>query len=147
MVGPRLENPDGSFQTGPTPFPSLWNEFLSVTGIGRRLTYRGYPSRRTSSSRPRNRTDYVVGACMLARREAIDAVGGLDERYFMYSEEPDWCWRMSEAGWETWYTPTPSSPILAARAPGRCARRCSSPSIAARYDSSGSTVVPRRRPV
>ena len=42
---------------------------------------------------------------MLARRAAIDRVGGLDERYFMYSEEPDWCWRMRDAGWETWYTP------------------------------------------
>lgn len=105
VVGPRLENPDGSFQTGPTPFPSLWNELLSVTGIGRRLTYRGYPSRPAAASRHAQPTDYVVGACMLARRDAIDAVGGLDERYFMYSEEPDWCWRMRAAGWETWYTP------------------------------------------
>ena len=46
-----------------------------------------------------------VGACMLARHEAVEQVGGLDEGYFMYSEEPDWCWRMRQAGWETWYTP------------------------------------------
>ncbi|MGE0359975.1 MAG: glycosyltransferase family 2 protein [Vicinamibacterales bacterium] len=105
VVGPRLENPDGSFQTGPTPFPSLSNELLSVTGIGRRLTYRGYPSRPAAASRRAQRTDYVVGACMLARREALDEVGVLDEGYFMYSEEPDWCWRMRAAGWETWYTP------------------------------------------
>ena len=106
VVGPRLENPDGSFQTGPTPFPSLWTEFLSVTGIGRRLTYRGYPSRREAVSRTPQSTDYVVGACMLARREAIEQVGVLDEGYFMYSEEPDWCWRMRQAGWETWFTPS-----------------------------------------
>lgn len=105
VVGPRLENPDGSFQTGPTPFPSLWTELLSVTGIGRRLSYRGYPSRREAVSLKAQRTDYVVGACMLARRQAIDQVGGLDEGYFMYSEEPDWCWRMRLAGWETWFTP------------------------------------------
>jgi N-acetylglucosaminyl-diphospho-decaprenol L-rhamnosyltransferase len=105
VVGPRLVNPDGSFQTGPTPFPSLWTEFLSVTGIGRRLTYRGYPSRRPSASTAAQSTDYVVGACMLARHEAVEQVGGLDESYFMYSEEPDWCWRMRQAGWETWYTP------------------------------------------
>jgi N-acetylglucosaminyl-diphospho-decaprenol L-rhamnosyltransferase len=105
VVGPRLENPDGSFQTGPTPFPSLWTELLSVTGIGRRLTYRGYPSRREAVSLAAQPTDYVVGACLLARREAIDQVGALDEGYFMYSEEPDWCWRMRQAGWETWYTP------------------------------------------
>ena len=106
VIGPRLENPDGSFQTGPTPFPSLWTEFLSVSGIGRRLTYRGYPSRRESVSLTPQRTDYVVGACMLARRDAIDQVGVLDEGYFMYSEEPDWCWRMRQAGWETWFTPS-----------------------------------------
>jgi N-acetylglucosaminyl-diphospho-decaprenol L-rhamnosyltransferase len=105
VVGPRLENPDGSFQTGPTPFPSLWTELLSVTGIGRRLTYRGYPSRREAVSLTAQPTDYVVGACMLARREAIDQVGALDEGYFMYSEEPDWCWRMRQTGWETWFTP------------------------------------------
>jgi N-acetylglucosaminyl-diphospho-decaprenol L-rhamnosyltransferase len=106
VIGPRLENPDGSFQTGPTPFPSLWTEFLSVTGIGRRLTYRGYPSRREARSLIPQPTDYVVGACMLARRDAIDQVGVLDEGYFMYSEEPDWCWRMRRAGWETWFTPS-----------------------------------------
>lgn len=105
VVGPRLENPDGSFQTGPTPFPSLWTEVLSVTGIGRRLTFRGYPSRREAASLTAQPTDYVVGACMLARREAIDQVGVLDEGYFMYSEEPDWCWRMRQAGWDTWFTP------------------------------------------
>jgi GT2 family glycosyltransferase len=105
VIGPRLVNPDGSFQSGPTPFPSLWTELLSVTGIGRRLLYRGYPSRSAAASTRAQATDYVVGACMLARREAVDAVGGLDEGYFMYSEEPDWCWRMRTAGWETWYTP------------------------------------------
>jgi GT2 family glycosyltransferase len=105
VVGPRLENPDGSFQTGPMPFPSLWTELLSVTGLGRRLICPGYPSRRESDSRTAQRTDYVVGACMLARREAIDQVGALDEGYFMYAEEPDWCWRMCQAGWETWFTP------------------------------------------
>lgn len=105
VVGPTLLNPDGSYQTGPTPFPSLWTETLSVTGVGRRLTYRGYPSVPARRARVARRADYVGGACMLARREAIDAVGLLDESYFMYSEEPDWCWRMQRAGWETWFTP------------------------------------------
>ena len=104
IVGPMLLNPDESFQSGPTPFPSLWTEGLSATGIGRRLTYRGYPSRSLRASVTEQQTDYVVGACMLARRQAIDAVGLLDEGYFMYSEEPDWCWRMRDHGWETWYT-------------------------------------------
>ena len=105
VVGPMLVNPDGSYQSGPTPFPSLWTELMSVTGVGRRLSFRGYPSRRAGKSRTACKTDYVVGACMLARRKAVDAVGVLDEGYFMYSEEPDWCWRMKEHGWETWFSP------------------------------------------
>ncbi len=105
VVGPMLLNPNESFQSGPTPFPSLWTEGMSATGLGRRLTFRGYPSRSLRASLAAQQTDYVGGACMLARRRAIDAVGLLDEGYFMYSEEPDWCWRMRERGWETWYTP------------------------------------------
>ncbi len=105
VIGGRLLNPDGTFQSGPTPFPSIWNELLSATGLGVRLTFRGYPSRADRSSRQPQRTDYVGGACLCARRDAIDDVGLLDEHYFMYSEEPDWCWRMHRAGWETWFTP------------------------------------------
>lgn len=105
VVGPMLVNPDGSYQTGPTPYPSVLNELLSVTGLGRRVSHRGYPSRPLSRARQVQRTDYVGGACMLGRRAAIDEVGGLDEGYFMYSEEPDWCWRMRSRGWEVWYTP------------------------------------------
>ncbi|MGD9904518.1 MAG: glycosyltransferase family 2 protein [Vicinamibacterales bacterium] len=106
VVGPELTNPDGSYQTGPTPFPSVWNELLSASGVGRRLTHRGYPSRPAHRARLAQRTDYVGGACMLGRRTAVDEVGGLDESYFMYSEEPDWCWRMRRHGWEVWYTPS-----------------------------------------
>jgi len=105
VVGPKLLNPDGSFQSGPIPFPSLWTETMSTTGLGRRWRFAGYPSRGPEASGHAQRTDYVSGACMLARREAIACVGLLDEGYFMYSEEPDWCWRMRQAGWETWYTP------------------------------------------
>ncbi len=49
--------------------------------------------------------DWVVGACMLVRREAIDAAGLLDERFFMYSEELDWCRRIVDAGWQVVYYP------------------------------------------
>lgn len=105
VVGPKLENPDGSFQSGPMPFPSLWTEFLSVSGIGKRVFFRGYPSQGAAASATAQQADYVGGACMLGRREAVDQVGGLDESYFMYAEEPDWCWRMRQRGWETWYTP------------------------------------------
>jgi N-acetylglucosaminyl-diphospho-decaprenol L-rhamnosyltransferase len=50
--------------------------------------------------------DWVVGACLLVRRQAYEQVGGLDEGYFMYSEEMDWCKRIKEAAWEVVYLPT-----------------------------------------
>jgi N-acetylglucosaminyl-diphospho-decaprenol L-rhamnosyltransferase len=43
---------------------------------------------------------------MLVRREAFEKVGGLDESYFMYAEEVDWCYTMRERGWQVWYQPT-----------------------------------------
>jgi N-acetylglucosaminyl-diphospho-decaprenol L-rhamnosyltransferase len=50
--------------------------------------------------------DWVVGACLLVRREAYEQVGGLDEGFFMYSEELDWCRRIKDADWEIVYLPT-----------------------------------------
>jgi GT2 family glycosyltransferase len=50
--------------------------------------------------------DWVSGACMLARREAIAQVGGLDEAYFMFNEDVDWCRRLGQAGWTVTYVPS-----------------------------------------
>jgi GT2 family glycosyltransferase len=50
--------------------------------------------------------DWVVGACLLVRRDAYEQAGGLDEGFFMYSEEMDWCRRIKDAGWEIVYLPT-----------------------------------------
>jgi GT2 family glycosyltransferase len=49
--------------------------------------------------------DVVLGAFMLVRRETIEDVGALDESFFMYSEEVDWCYRMKEQGWRVYYVP------------------------------------------
>jgi GT2 family glycosyltransferase len=51
----------------------------------------------------RGPADWIQGACMFVRMEAIQHVGPLDTRYFMYSEEVDWCRRFWMAGWEVWY--------------------------------------------
>lgn len=49
--------------------------------------------------------DCLVGAFLMVRREAIDQVGMLDDRFFMYGEDIDWCYRIKQAGWEIWYYP------------------------------------------
>jgi GT2 family glycosyltransferase len=110
IVGAMLLNPDGSFQASYAEFPSLLSEFLSVSGLGSRFLFRNYPSYGLEHSRTTRKVGYIPGACMLARREAIAEVGMMDEGYFMYSEENDWCLRMARAGWETWYRP--EAPII-----------------------------------
>jgi N-acetylglucosaminyl-diphospho-decaprenol L-rhamnosyltransferase len=105
IVGAQLLNPDGSFQAGATPFPTLWRELLILSGIGRLCYGRWYPSTGPQPDRGPRAVDYVEGACLLGRREAIQTVGGMDEGYFMYAEEVDWCFAMKRAGWQVWYQP------------------------------------------
>jgi GT2 family glycosyltransferase len=105
IVGPMLQNPDGSFQGSYAQQPSLRSELLSATGLGIRLYGPWYPNASPRHSQQERQVGYIQGACMLARREAIEQAGMLDEGYFMYSEEPDWCLRMQRSGWEVWYLP------------------------------------------
>jgi N-acetylglucosaminyl-diphospho-decaprenol L-rhamnosyltransferase len=105
VVGAQLLNPDGSFQASHTPFPSLWQEFMILSGVGRMLHGRWYPSRGPEEEKGSQMVDYVEGACMLARREAYADAGGLDESYFMYAEEVDLCYAMRNKGWQVWYQP------------------------------------------
>lgn len=105
IVGARLVNPDGTFQASHTPFPTLWREFLILSGLGRALRGRHFPSRGPEVERGPQLVDYVEGACLLVRREALRSVGGLDDGYFMYAEEVDWCYTMRQAEWDTWYQP------------------------------------------
>ncbi len=105
ITGAQLAYPDGSFQASYTPFPVLWQEFLILTGLGRMLFGRWYPSRGPETAKGPRQVDYVSGACLLVRRKAYDQVGGMDENYFMYAEEVDWCYSMKQAGWQVWYQP------------------------------------------
>jgi hypothetical protein len=109
IVGARLVHPDGSFQASHAPFPTLLAEALILTGLGRLLRGPWYPSRGPEENGAPRPVDYVAGACLLARRAAIDAVGMLDEGYFMYAEEVDWCYAMKRAGWQVWYEPRASA--------------------------------------
>ena len=105
IIGAQLLNPDGSFQASYTPFPTLWQEFFVLTGLGRLLRGHWYPSRGPEEDKGPRMVDYVEGACLLVRRQAVEEVGGLDEGYFMYAEEVDWCYAMKRSGWQVWYQP------------------------------------------
>jgi hypothetical protein len=106
VVGARLLNADGSFQASHSRFPNLLREFLILTGLGRLLLGRRYPSRGPETDRGAQIVDCVEGACLLVRRNAYLEVGGMDTGYFMYSEEVDLCYALQRKGWQTWYQPS-----------------------------------------
>ncbi len=107
-AGPLLLDATGREQSSRRRFPSLANAFLESTLVQDHFPglpwYRRYYCLDVSSALPQ-RVDWLVGACLLVRRAAIDATGPLDERFFMYFEEVDWFLRAAAAGWSAWYEP------------------------------------------
>lgn len=101
-VGGQLLNTDGSFQSGSTNFPSLWEEFLVVTKIGQ-FFRPYYPSQPPTSEVCE--VDWMSTAFMLFRREALDQVGLVDEDYFIYCDETDLQYRLHRAGWKLYHLP------------------------------------------
>lgn len=105
-VGAQLLNPDGTFQWSYADFPSLVGELLLSAGVARWVLSRAYPSHPPQRSLDAKAVDWVSGACLMVRSAAVDQVGLLDEDYFMYSEETDWCYRLWRGGWPVHYLPT-----------------------------------------
>jgi len=108
MAGPELRYPDGSFQHSAFRFPTLAQIFLDFFPlhyrlINSRLNGR-YPRAWYESGEP-FAIDHPLGAAMMVRWEAIQQVGLLDESFFMYCEEIDWCFRIRRAGWEVHCVP------------------------------------------
>ena len=67
--------------------------------------------------------DWVSGACMMVRREAFEAVGGMDEQFFLYWEDADLCFRLSRAGWSTVYNPVAGVTHLTGRSSARARKQ------------------------
>jgi hypothetical protein len=111
LIGPKLLNPDGTLQYSCRRFPTLAAGIFRHTPLERfepKGRFTGdYLMREWDHETPRE-VDWLSGACLLARREMIDQIGGLDDGYFMYFEDVDWSYRAHEAGWEVHYTPTPA---------------------------------------
>src|ERR671934_1724272 len=108
VVGPRLLNPDGSLQRSVRGFPTLWRlatEYFFLRKLAPRSRLfnafygDGFAHDRVFEA------EFLMGACLLVRREAADTVGLFDEDFFMFSEETDWCYRFRQAGWKVLFFP------------------------------------------
>ena len=108
LAGGRLQDESGHLQPSGRLYPSLLNEFLVISGLAARYPRSRFFGRfdRTWADPGRDsRVDWVPGAFTIIRREALQAVGHFDERFFLYYEEVDLCRRIAAAGYEIWYWP------------------------------------------
>ncbi len=108
VVGPQLRYADGSMQPSRRRFPTLRTALVDSTFVGKWFPNHSELRRYKMLDRSPGEAcsvDWLVGACLLVRREVVAEVGYLDEGYFMYSEELDWQKRIRDAGWEIAYVP------------------------------------------
>ncbi len=117
MACGQLLNADGSRQNSIAAFPTLLT-LLANMPLLEYLFPRRFPSKRYSHSGPVE-VDSGVGACLMVRKAAIDAVGFFDERYFFFFEETDWAYQMRRAGWKVLHVPSASIYHLQGQSIGR----------------------------
>ncbi len=109
MIGPQLINFDGSIQQSCFLFYTLWTIVFRRTWL-KRLSFakkhlaRFEMKRKQQTGKPLE-VDWLMGSVMMVRKEAIKKVGLLDDRFFMYMEDVDWCWRMWQNGYKVVYYP------------------------------------------
>lgn len=106
-VSPYLSYPDGRQQDFCSLFPTLRRQFLQLTGL--RILVPHWIKRRFTILKE-NRTepfevDWVIGACVILRRKAVENAGYLDEDFFMYGEDLDLCYRLRKNGWKVYVLP------------------------------------------
>ncbi|MDZ7361636.1 MAG: glycosyltransferase [candidate division KSB1 bacterium] len=109
MAGCKVLNPDGSLQLAcRRSFPTPWVAFTRLSGLSRLFPNSRWFGRYNLTYLPENETaevEAISGSFMAVRREALDQVGLLDEDFFLYGEDLDWCFRMRTAGWKIHYFP------------------------------------------
>ena len=113
IAGPRILNPDGTVQGSARGDPDMFTGLFGRTTVLHRLLPDLAVSKRNvvSDTAVRNgpasvTVDWLSGACMLARREALRSVNGFDERYFLYWEDADLCRRLRARGYQVGYVPS-----------------------------------------
>jgi len=111
IVGPRILNSDRTLQPSCFPFPTPLTAFLSETDLGYFVRFVPILRLRYLRTWPHDSArvvPWVRGAALAIRRSAFDAIGGFDERFYMYFEEADLCYRAAAARWEVHFTPAAS---------------------------------------
>ena len=103
VVGPQLLNPDRSKQNCIHNSPNLLSEIVGQSLLRRLFPHR-YPSKFVDYDGPLE-VEAVLGACLFVRREVVEQVGMIDEGYFFFLEETDWCHRIRDAGWRIVHLP------------------------------------------
>ena len=105
LAGSRLEDPDGTTQLAARRFHGFWNELEEGISFGpvSKLLHRWHICEPEQSSP--HPTDWVPGAALMIRREVFEKIGLMDESFFLYFEEVDFCYRAKQAGFECWYVP------------------------------------------
>jgi GT2 family glycosyltransferase len=135
VAGPRIRNADGTVQPSARKFPNLTtaiagrSSWLTRVLPNNPLSSWNLPARDDSAA-PVD-VDWVSGACMLVRREAFDAIDGMDEGFFLYWEDADFCRRLKTAGWRTMYVPTAGATHIG----GRSSRHAADASLEAFHRS------------
>ena len=110
ILGPGIVDPDGSLQGSARSFPRFHSLFFGRRSLltkifpKSRLTCANILTNNLDDTNP-VKADWVSGACMVIRREALEHVGKMDDRFFMYWEDVDWCKRMWDNGWKVMYWP------------------------------------------
>jgi GT2 family glycosyltransferase len=108
ILGCKLTNPDGSMQPSARMLPGPLNKFLTITGLSDHYSKSRFFGRVDFTwwdhSTPKN-VGWVVGAYFLIRRETMESIGYLDDRYFLYFEEVDYCLSARRSGWDVVFYP------------------------------------------
>ena len=110
LAGCKILNPDGTLQLAcRRTFPRPWVAFSKIVGLSAlfpRSKLFGKYNLTYLDAADVNEVDAVSGSFMFLRRKVYEEVGGLDEQFFMYGEDLDWCYRIKEAGWKIFYIPS-----------------------------------------
>ncbi len=106
LIGPHVLGRDGKLQRTCRRLPSVWSTVCESFGLDTAFANHAAFSGREMRHWKQDQTaevEVLSGCFWLARRTAVERVGGLDERFFFYAEDVDWCKRFRDARWQTWY--------------------------------------------